>query len=191
MGESVYTEFLSFVSFRPNGGCTVNLATMLFILTGAVALAAAVAMVLARNMVHSALYMVVVFLATAVLYLVYQAPLIAMLQITVYAGGIMVLFLFVIMLIGAEKMAHTENLRWQRPLAFGLAGILLAETIYTAAAQWTLPEPVAVDPEFGGPRAVGLVLFSQYLLPFELTSLLLLVAMIGAVVLTIRREKRR
>ena len=155
------------------------------------ALAAAVAMVLTRNMVHSALFMVVVFLATAVLYLINQAPVIAMLQITVYAGGIMVLFLFVIMLIGAEKMTHTENLRGQRPLAFGLAGILLVETTYVAAAQLPLPDPVAVDPEFGGPRAVGRVLFSQYLLPFELTSILLLVAMIGTVVLTVRRKQTR
>lgn len=169
----------------------MNLDTILFLLGGAVALAAAVAMVLTRNMVHSALFMVVVFLATAVLYLIYQAPLIAMLQITVYAGGIMVLFLFVIMLIGAEKMTHTETLRGQRPLAFGLAGILLVETIYVTAAQLTLPDPVAVGAEFGGPRAVGLLLFNQYLLPFELTSLLLLVAMIGAVVLTLRKERRR
>lgn len=169
----------------------MNVETLLSVLVGGVALAAAIAMVVTRNMVHSALFMVVVFLATAVLYLVYQAPLIAMLQITVYAGGIMVLFLFVIMLIGAEKMAHTENLRWQRPLAFGLTGTLLVETIYVAAAQLKLPDPVAVSPDFGGPKAVGLVLFSQYLLPFELTSILLLVAMMGAVVLTIRREKTR
>lgn len=175
----------------------MNLETILFIITGAVVLAAAIAMVVTRNMVHSALFMVVVFLATAVLYLVYQAPLIAMLQITVYAGGIMVLFLFVIMLIGAEKMSHVENLRWQRPLALGLAGVLLAETIYVAVTTtWLQPgrelsNSVAVSPDFGSPRAVGLVLFSQYLLPFELTSLLLLVAMIGAVVLSLRGERER
>jgi len=169
----------------------MNLEALVFIFVGGVALAAAIAMVVTRNMVHSALFMVVVFLATAVLYLVYQAPLIAMLQITVYAGGIMVLFLFVIMLIGAEKMTHTENLRWQRPLAFGLMAALLVETIYIAIGQIKPPDPVAVGPEFGGPKAVGPVLFSQYLLPFELTSILLLVAMIGAVVLTIRREKTR
>lgn len=147
-------------------------------------------MVLTRNMVHSALYMVVVFLATAVLYLLFQAPLVAMLQITVYAGGILVLFLFVIMLIGAERMAHTEPLRGQRPLAFGLAAVLLVETLYLTTTRWEPAGTVAVGPEYGGPQAVGLVLFSRYLLPFEIVSFLLLVAMIGAVVLTPRRERR-
>ena len=169
----------------------MSLETLLFVLVGGVALAAAIAMVVTRNMVYSALFMVVVFLATAVLYLLYQAPLIAMLQITVYAGGIMVLFLFVIMLIGAEKMTHTENLRWQRPLAFGLMAALLVETIYIAVGQMKPPDSVAVGPDFGGPQAVGLLLFNKYLLPFEIVSILLLVAMIGAVVLTIRGEKTR
>ncbi|HKZ83924.1 MAG TPA: NADH-quinone oxidoreductase subunit J [Anaerolineae bacterium] len=168
----------------------MNVETVLFIFVGAVALVAAIAMVVTRNMVHSALFMVVVFLATAVLYLIYQAPLIAMLQITVYAGGIMVLFLFVIMLIGAEKMSHVENLRWQRPLAFGLAAALLIVTVYLASLELRTPAPVEVGPDFGSPEAIGQVLFSQYVLPFEVISILLLVAMVGAVVLT-RKEKTR
>lgn len=94
----------------------MNVEIILFILVGAVALLAAIAMVVTHNMVHSALFIVVVFSAAAVLYLIYQAPVIAMLQIAVYAGGIMVLFLFVIMLIGAEEMFHVENLRWQWPM---------------------------------------------------------------------------
>ncbi|HLF28027.1 MAG TPA: NADH-quinone oxidoreductase subunit J [Anaerolineae bacterium] len=168
----------------------MNPETVIFISVAAVALAAAIAMVVTRNMVHSALFMVVVFLATAVLYLAYHAPLIAMLQIAVYAGGIMVLFLFVIMLIGAEKMSHVENLRWQRPLAFGLAAILLVVTVYLASLELRTPAPVEVDPDFGGPQAIGQVLFSLYVLPFEVISILLLVAMVGAVVFT-RKEKIR
>ena len=164
---------------------------ILFLAVGGVALAAAVAMVLTRSMVYSALYMVVVFLATAIIYLIYLAPLIAFLQITVYAGGIMVLFLFVIMLIGAEKMSHEENLPWQRPLAFGLMAALLLETFYLAASQWKLPHPAAVGEGFGSPREVGMALFNQYLLPFEVISILLLVALVGAVVLTSRKERRR
>lgn len=169
----------------------MNLETVLFLVVGAVALAAAIAMVLTRNMVYSALFMVVVFLATAVLYLLFQAPFIAMVQITVYAGGIMVLFLFVIMLIGAEKMSHVEHQRWQRPLAFGLAAALLAETIFIVSAQLNLLAPVATGPDFGSPTSLGLVLFNRYLFPFEVTSLVLLVAMIGAVVLTIRKTPRK
>lgn len=161
----------------------------IFIVTGLVTLLAAVAMVATRNMVYSALYMVVVFLATAVIYILYEAPLIAMLQITVYAGGIMVLFIFVIMLIGAEKMSHVENLPWQRPLAFGLAVLLLVEVIYLALGRYAPPRPAVVDPDFGSPAAIGLVIFRQYLLPFEIISVLLLVAMIGAIVLTVRRKR--
>ncbi|GAB4577365.1 MAG: NADH-quinone oxidoreductase subunit J [Anaerolineales bacterium] len=163
---------------------------ILFLAIGGVALAAAVAMVTTRNMVYSALYMVIVFLATALIYLVYQAPMIAMLQITVYAGGIMVLFLFVIMLIGAEKMSHEENLPWQRPLAFGLAALLVGETAYLAIAQFDLPHAANPGADFGSPDTVGLLLFNQYLLPFEVISIVLLVAMIGAIVFTRPLEKR-
>lgn len=162
-----------------------------FIVTGLIGLLAAIAMVATRNMVYSALYMVIVFLATAVLYLIYQAPLIAMLQITVYAGGIMVLFLFVIMLIGVEKMSHVENLRWQRPLAFILAASLSAEVIYLAFRQNPLLTAVEVNPDFGGPSAIGLMIFTDYVLPFEIVSILLLVAMVGAIVLTIRKDKEK
>ncbi len=164
---------------------------ILFLAVGGVALAVAIAMVLTRNMVYSALYMVVVFLATAIIYLIYQAPLIALLQITIYAGGIMVLFLFVIMLIGAEKMSHEENLPWQRPLAFGLAALLVAEAAYLALAQLKLPHPANPSADFGSPETVGLLLFTRYLLPFELISVVLLVALIGAVVLTSHKEKRQ
>ena len=163
----------------------------IFIVTGIIALVAAIAMVAARNMVYSALYMVIVFLATAVLYLIYQAPLIAMLQITVYAGGIMVLFIFVIMLMGAEKMSHIEHLRRQRPLAFILAVSLSAEVIYLAFRQYPLLTPVEVSPDFGGPLAIGLMVFKDYVLPFEVVSVLLLVAMVGAIVLTIHQDKKK
>lgn len=163
----------------------------IFIVTGIIALLAAIAMVAARNMVYSALYMVIVFLATAVIYILYQAPLIAMLQITVYAGGIMVLFIFVIMLMGAEKMSHVENLRRQRPLAFILAVSLSAEVIYLAFRQYPLLAPVEVDPDFGGPLAIGLTIFKNYILPFEVVSILLLVAMVGAIVLTVHKDKEK
>lgn len=165
--------------------------TVAFLAIGGVALAAAVAMVTTPNMVYSALYMVIIFLATALIYLLYQAPLIAFVQITVYAGGIMVLFLFVIMLIGAERMSHTENLRWQRHMAFGLAVLLVAEAAYLALAQLKLPHPANPGADFGGPNAVGLSLFNQYLLPFEVTSVLLLVALIGAIVLTRPQGKKQ
>jgi NADH-quinone oxidoreductase subunit J len=101
----------------------------------------------------------------------------------------MVLFLFVIMLLGTENLPRSRSLPWQRPLAFLLALILAGEAGYLLfvrkAASGEVPQAVET---FGSPQAVGLALFNQYLLPFEITSVLLLVAMVGAIVLT-RRER--
>jgi len=101
-----------------------------------------------------------------------------------------VLFLFVIMLLGAEKLGKSETLAWQRPLAILLGVSLIAETLYILFFQ--AGELVAVKnlPEgFGSPASVGSMLFQEYLLPFEVTSILLLVAMIGAIVLTRKENK--
>ncbi len=169
----------------------MNPAIAAFVLVGGVALIAAWAMVAARNMVYSALFMVVVLMSTAVLYLLYQAPLIALVQVTIYAGGIMVLVLFVIMLIGADSMMHTETLRWQRPLAFGLGAVLAVETLSVIRSGALSPAMTSLGSSFGSPSAIGVLLFRDYVLPFEVVSVILLVAVVGAVVLTVRRERRR
>jgi NADH-quinone oxidoreductase subunit J len=133
------------------------------------------------------------FSTIAVFYLLLGAPFLAMVQVTVYAGAIMVLFLFVIMLLGAEQLRSTQTITWQQPLAFVLGAILLAETVYlffTTGGQSTpLPPLATLASDFGSPTAIGELLFNQYLLPFEVTSVLLLVAMVGAIVLT-KSEKK-
>jgi NADH-quinone oxidoreductase subunit J len=110
-------------------------------------------------------------------------------QVSVYAGAIMVLFLFVIMLLGTELLPPSKALPWQRPLAFILAVVLAGEGLYLLffrkVVSGDIPQPVQT---FGTPQAVGLALFSKYLLPFEITSVLLLIAMVGAIVLT-KKEK--
>ena len=116
-----------------------------------------------------------------------NAPFLAMVQITVYAGAIMVLFLFVIMLLGGEQVPLAgSQLRWQTPLGVLLVLGLLAAAVYATATgeMGSVPELAEEAENFGGPFHIGEVLFSRYLFPFELTSVLLLVAMIGAVVLT-------
>jgi len=162
-----------------------------YIATGIVMLLAAIAMVATQNMVYGALYMVVIFLGTAVLYILYQAPLIAMIQITVYAGGIMVLFLFVIMLIGTEKMDHQEHLRWHRGLAFVLTFALVIETAYMAFYRIGRPAPTKLIQDFGNPNQIGLAMFQKYTLPVEITSVLLLVAMVGAIILAQKKDKEQ
>jgi NADH-quinone oxidoreductase subunit J len=128
----------------------------------------------------------------AIFYLLLGAPFIALTQITVYAGAIMVLFLFVIMLLGAEKLKRAEAIPWQRPLAIGLAAVLLFEAGFMLFQRVKLtvllPNPEAQVNSMESIRTLALALFNQYLLPFEVTSILLLVAMVGAIVLT-KQEK--
>ena len=162
---------------------------ILFIVISLVAIASALGMLLSRNTVYSALFLVLNFATVAVFYLLLSAPFIAMSQITVYAGAIMVLFLFVIMLLGAEQLKPGQGMFWQRPLAFLLAIVLVAESVYLLMFRDKPQGQVAVaDQAFGSPQAIGAVLFNQYLLPFEITSIVLLVAMVAAIVLS-KQEK--
>jgi NADH-quinone oxidoreductase subunit J len=171
----------------------MNLDLILFFILALVAVGTAMGMLLSRNAVYSALFLVLNFITVAVFYLLLGAPFIAMSQITVYAGAIMVLFLFVIMLLGAESLPQAEVLPWQRPFAIGLAVILVSEAAYLLITRATTNMPVPLPGEapntMANLRELGMTLFSQYLLPFEVTSILLLVAMVGAIVL-IRKEKR-
>ena len=164
----------------------------LFLVLALVAVAAAIGMLVSQNAVYSALFLVINFGTVAVFYLLLGAPFIAMAQITVYAGAIMVLFLFVIMLLGAEKLTPGKVLPYQRPMAIGLAVVLVAEAGYLLLSRARTPvttiAPTEATNTVEAIQAVGTTLFSNYLLPFEVTSIVLLVAMIGAIVLT-KREK--
>lgn len=165
---------------------------ILFLVLALVAIAAAIGMLISQNAVYSALFLVINFATVAVFYLLLGAPFIAMAQITVYAGAIMVLFLFVIMLLGAERLAPGKVLSYQRPMAIGLAVVLVIEAVYLIIAR--TPSMAMINPPTEATNTVealqelGMTLFNQYLLPFEVTSILLLVAMIGAIVLT-KQEK--
>ncbi len=160
-----------------------------FLILASVAVLAALAMVISRNAIHAALFLVINFSTIAVLYLVLNAPFLAMVQVAVYAGAIMVLFLFVIMLLGAEKSGGESELEWQRPIAIVMALTLIAEGTYLFIEHFgnqpELAEPLADS----SPQAIGQLLFDSYLLPFEVTSVLLLVAIIGAIVLTLDKKE--
>jgi NADH-quinone oxidoreductase subunit J len=170
---------------------TIELA--LFLVLALIAVATALGMLFSRNSIYSALFLVLNFVTVAVFYLLLGAPFIAMAQITVYAGAIMVLFLFVIMLLGAESLPEAQVLPWQRPLAIGLAIVLAVESTYLLVTK-ARPVGDVLPPEAAANttdnlRQLGMALFNGYLLPFEVTSVLLLVAMVGAIVLS-RKEKR-
>jgi NADH-quinone oxidoreductase subunit J len=155
----------------------------IFWLFALVAVGAAIGMVTTQNAIHSALFLVLNFASIAALYVLLNAPFIAVVQITVYAGAIMVLFLFVIMLLGAERLRGVAGSgRWQRGLAVVLAAVLilafaiafLGGDAFSSASSGTIDT---------SPTALGLHLFEGYLLPFEITGVLLLAAMIGVVIL--------
>jgi len=163
---------------------------LFFVILAVLALITAFLMVTARNLVHAVLMMVANFGTIAIMYITLNAPFVAVVQVAVYAGAIMVLFLFVVMLLGEQQLKFDEQLGGQRlwagALGLLLAGLLLV-TLFTATPA---TPPGALSPErIGAENAqlVGELLYTQYLLPFEVTSILLLIAMIGAVVLAKRR----
>ena len=155
-----------------------------FYALGSVAIASAVLMVTRRNAVVSALYLVLNFLCLAGLYLTLNAQFIAIIQIIVYAGAIMVLFLFVIMLLNLRQPEAAPRFPY---IGQKLGGIVMAG--FTALilmygfSQAKLPPPKAMAPGLGNTESIARSLFTDYLLPFEVTSVLLLVAIVGAVVL--------
>jgi NADH-quinone oxidoreductase subunit J len=169
----------------------MSLELFLFLVLAMVAITSALGMLINRNAIYAALFLVLNFATVAVFFLLLNAPFIAVAQVSVYAGAIMVLFIFVIMLLGAERTGQTQSIAWQRPLAITLAIILLLEAGFILVGQRGFVAPVAgeLPPGFGSPTQVGTELFTNYLLPFEVTSVLLLVAMIGAIVLT-KNEKK-
>jgi NADH-quinone oxidoreductase subunit J len=170
----------------------MNLDLILFFVLAVVAVASALAMLLTRNPVYSAVFLVLNFSTIAVFYLLLSAPFIALVQIAVYAGAIMVLFLFVIMLLGAQETRRENVLPWQQPLALVLGLVLLAEIVFLifsrGPAVITAAAPVA---GFGTPEQIGRVLFTDYVLPFEITGILLLVAMIGAILIAQKERAQR
>jgi len=160
-----------------------------FIILALVAVATAVGMLVSHHAVFAALFLILNFSTVAVLYLLLDAPFIALSQVTVYAGAIMVLFLFVIMLLGAEQLPG--EFKWSTLLPAIILGILLlAETIYLLFQKITLNANLvsSAGESLTDPAAMANLLFKNYLLPFEVTSILLLAAMVGAIVLT-KQEK--
>lgn len=167
---------------------------ILFIILAAIAVLAALGMLLSRNAIHSALYLVLNFMTVAVFYLVLNAPFIAMVQITVYAGAIVVLFLFVIMLLGAERMRGAADSvpggeRFHRAGALLLAITLIGVFAYLLiVGQPTVS--LAQIPIDTSPQALGRLLFSDYIFPFEVTGILLLAAISGVVIFGRTRRQR-
>jgi NADH-quinone oxidoreductase subunit J len=167
--------------------------TALFYLFGIIALIAAINVVAQRRVFYSAVSLIICLCAVAVLYMLLESPFIAAVQIVVYAGAIMVLFLFVIMLLDPYSAAALQDKKKSLGYFAILIGIILFAILY--------PHLKSYDPSFtpkslsfgadsvGSVKRVGWTLFNEYLLPFEVTSVLILIAIIGVVVLAKRQRQ--
>lgn len=164
-----------------------------FLILAAVAVAAAMGMLLSRNAVHSALYLVLNFVTIAVFFLVLNAPFIAMVQIIVYAGAIIVLFLFVIMLLGADRLRGAADEVRGSEKYHRYAAVFLALVLIGVMSYLLLQSDIggaALSPAIdASPQALGMSLFQSYVFPFIVTGVLLLAA-ISAVVIFGETRKR-
>ena len=162
--------------------------TLLFIVFAGLAIGCAIAMVSQRNPLYSAISLIGVFIALASLYVTLAAPFIAAVQVIVYAGAIMVLVIFVIMLLNVEHSEpRRKRLKFLVPIAIGMAAILIAETAFILySVQTSQNKPPGSISNVGLTHSIGEGLFTEYLLPFEVTSILLLMAIVGAMSLARR-----
>jgi NADH-quinone oxidoreductase subunit J len=159
--------------------------TVLFFILAIAAVTSGLGVIAQRHAMRSALFLLVNFCCLAGLYVLLHAQFIAVVQVIVYAGAIVVLFLFVVMLLGAERAEETpDRLRYQRIVGGLLGALLLVGLVW--ALILTVPG-ASVGPIGDNVRRIGAALLTDYVIPFELASVVLLVAIIGAVVLAKRR----
>ena len=164
---------------------------LVFVVAGLATLAGALGVVLSKNPVHSALMLVMTLFAVAVLFVAQGAHFLAAVQVIVYAGAIVVLFLFVIMLLGVDQSEdiHSEHLVGQRPVAFVTLVLVLLEVLLLARSEWSTGARSVTGPASGpgsNIEKLATALFTRYLLAFEVTSVLLVIAVVGAVVMARR-----
>jgi NADH-quinone oxidoreductase subunit J len=164
------------------------MSTLLFIIFAGMAIGCAIAMVSQSNPLYSAISLIGVFISLASIYVTLAAPFIAAVQVIVYAGAIMVLVIFVIMLLNVEHSEpRRKRLKFLVPMAIGMAAILLAEAVFILHSVQTTENRVPRNlSDVGLTHSIGEGLFTRYLLPFELTSVLLLMAIVGAMSLARR-----
>ena len=169
--------------------------TAVFVI-GATAVFASLGVILCASPIYCALYLICNMVCLAMLYLLYHAEFLAAVQMIVYAGAVMILFIFIIALLGGKKELKESSS--QRSVAFLFIFILFGELLMVITVGGTQPIEGIFDPinlkVVGGAKAIGIVLFSRHLIPFELASILLLVATVGIICLAkfpLRGFKRR
>jgi NADH-quinone oxidoreductase subunit J len=164
------------------------MAVAFFLILASISVGAVLGMILSRNQAYSALWLVLAFAALGGLFGLLDAPFIAAVQIIIYAGAIMVLFIFVIMMIPLNVSFPPERRKATLFLSIVLAIVLTAEIV---VSLWTMLRggETAGRGGLGSTRAIGRLLFGDFIYPFEITSLLIIAALVGAIVLAKKRDK--
>ncbi len=164
--------------------------SVIFFLLAGFAIACAISLVYHKNPLYSAISLIGVFIALAGLYVTLAATFIAVTQILVYAGAIMVLVVFVIMLLNLDEDKPLNRLRHLYVIGAGLGVALLAQTFFIFYAVLKTPKtPAEPDQLAGSPMSIGLAMYTEYLLPVEIVGVMLLMAIIGAVILVRKMEQ--
>src|SRR5262245_50644864 len=166
----------------------MSVPAILFYAFAALAVASALGMVLnLRNTVAAAMSLVVTMISLAGIFVLLEAYLVAAIQIMVYGGAIVVLFLFVVMLLNLRADEFAPGRQWPTKLAAGLVVLAVGAELVNLLSRTQLPAPGELPPGFGGYRVLGIALYTDYVLLVEVASLLLLAAIVGALVLAKRR----
>ena len=160
-----------------------------FLIFGAVLLLSGLLVVTARNPVHGVLFLVLAFFTAAALWLLLHAEFLAIALVVVYVGAVMVLFLFVVMMLDINLERVREGFWRNLPLALIVGGVMVWEMITILAFRYFGVEPKQIPPGYSNTRELGRVLYTDYALAFEIAAVILLVAIVSAIALTLRRRK--
>ena len=163
--------------------------TLFFYLFAGVTCLAGLMVISSRNPVHSVLFLILAFFNSAGLFVLLGAEFLAMLLVVVYVGAVAVLFLFVVMMLDINFAELRDGFQRYMPLGLGVGGILLAEILFVFFTREEMPENLNLVSEVSNTRALGRVLYTDYIYLFQVAGLILLVAMIGAITLTLRRRE--
>lgn len=171
----------------------MTITQVLFYAVAAVLIVGAVGVITARNPVHAALFLVFSFVNSAVIWLLMEAEFLAIVLVLVYVGAVMVLFMFVVMMLDINVAQMREGFTRYAPLGLLIAAIVVAEIggVVWVKSLGGLPEAAAVTtaPDYSNTRELGERLYTEYLYPFELAAVILLLAIVAAIVLTMRRRE--
>ena len=164
------------------------MAHFLFFLLAIICIASVLGMIISKDQAYNALFLIVAFVCMGGLFGLLEAPFIAAVQIIIYAGAIMILFIFVVMMINLRKGVEPEKKNWTMYFAVVIAAVLVVELVLTIKGALDPISSAALE-KLGSPTDLGRLLFTKYLYPFEITSILIIAALVGAIVLVKKRDE--